>query len=688
MYRNIQDQSNIFGELIQSCPNVVELDLSMNSITMLPNDLSAFKHLASFDIRSNPFVNFEQVVSSLTTLPSLVDLKVNLIDESQVKLILSQLPNLQFLNGKSTKDDTAQPSSIVDLNDEEIKNISLQNEIQSFNEVYKKVSEKLKQSNMKDNLKDGFQNLIKSEINKINSNYETVPNYIYATNVIESQLSLYSFFNEKFLTYLDSKDDSGKLGRMINENITKSYLLLIKIIYKLYPKINEKTQTMKMQIEEAMKAAQNDDMVYDDKVKQVIKEKDLLLMQCQEEINMLNTKIAKLENENKIMTEKFINSAKSIINNNIKEEKKVSQYPPSKNSYGALNRKASKDKLLVQPPSSKVINNTSFCNNNSSLQASPVCTRVFTIKMMKETINDIYTSKAEFDKKSEDNKLPRETLEQHMYTYLNQKYGLKQIIIEWASNIINGIKIFSSEDSEIFLFGKILRNEIEEDSRFVYGKLRQSVLDVMTYFLKAKFPLKSVADIQSMRNAKENGCVNEEDWKKVINYLYEAPDAKFLENKIIDVIQKKYLKNKFDSDKKLTREEIINLTKVKDEYNIPFKDFIKILHEFQIKTREKYLRNFVIMFKKFDTDNNGIIDEEEFINLIYNLNLFVTQIKENVVNLLTLVDPYNNKQITFSECVTLLSNQPYKDEQGNIKGSLLDKVCLDDTANFNYSVKK
>ena len=106
---------------------------------MLPNDLSAFKHLASFDIRSNPFVNFEQVVSSLTTLPSLVDLKVNLIDESQVKLILSQLPNLQFLNGKSTKDDTAQPSSIVDLNDEEIKNISLQNEIQSFNEVYKKV---------------------------------------------------------------------------------------------------------------------------------------------------------------------------------------------------------------------------------------------------------------------------------------------------------------------------------------------------------------------------------------------------------------------------------------------------------------------------------------------------------------------------------------------------------------------
>ena len=154
------------------------------------------------------------------------------------------------------------------------------------------------------------------------------------------------------------------------------------------------------------------------------------------------------------------------------------------------------------------------------------------------------------------------------------------------------------------------------------------------------------------------------------------------------MIQKKYLKNKFETEKKLTREEIINLTKVKDEYNIPFKEFIKILHEFQIKTREKYLRNFVIMFKKFDADNNGIIDEEEFINLIYNLNLFHTKVKENVVGLLTLVDPNNNKQITFTECVTLLTNQPYKDEQGNVQGSLLDKVCLEDNSNFNYSVKK
>ena len=45
-----------------------------------------------------------------------------------------------------------------------------------------------------------------------------------------------------------------------------------------------------------------------------------------------------------------------------------------------------------------------------------------------------------------------------MYTYLNQKYGLKNITIEWAMSIVNGIKRYAPEDPEIGIFGKILRN--------------------------------------------------------------------------------------------------------------------------------------------------------------------------------------------------------------------------------------
>ena len=322
--------------------------------------------------------------------------------------------------------------------------------------------------------------------------------------------------------------------------------------------------------------------------------------------------------------------------------------------------------------------NNSF-NNNSILQASPVCNRVFTIKMMKEIINDIYHSKAEFDKKSDENKLPRETLEQHMYTYLNQKYGLKSIIIEWASNIINGIKIFSSEDSEICLFGKILRNEIEEDARLIYSRLQQSILEYLKYYYKSKNPYKSVKDINNMLKEKKTKMLNEDEWKKIINYLYNSEDARILEEKVNDIIQKKFYKSKLDTDRKLTREEIIQLSKMKEEYNIPLKDLVKILHEFQIKLREKYLKNFVILFKNVDKDNNGIINEEEFVSLLYNMNIFGEQLKMKIVELLTQIDPYNNKQITFSECVNLFSNTPFYPDGSNISnGSILDRICLTD----------
>lgn len=65
--------------------------------------------------------------------------------------------------------------------------------------------------------------------------------------------------------------------------------------------------------------------------------------------------------------------------------------------------------------------------------------RHLSVKQLRDTILDIYSQKIKFDKKCEDSKQPRETMEQYIYTYLNQKYGLKNLIIEWFVAIINGI---------------------------------------------------------------------------------------------------------------------------------------------------------------------------------------------------------------------------------------------------------
>ena len=81
---------------------------------------------------------------------------------------------------------------------------------------------------------------------------------------------------------------------------------------------------------------------------------------------------------------------------------------------------------------------------------------------MKDIISNIYSSKSSFDKKSSQIKQQKQTMEEYMYTYLDQKYGLKIMVMEWATNIINGIRTFSNEDTEISLFWRILQNELEK----------------------------------------------------------------------------------------------------------------------------------------------------------------------------------------------------------------------------------
>lgn len=72
--------------------------------------------------------------------------------------------------------------------------------------------------------------------------------------------------------------------------------------------------------------------------------------------------------------------------------------------------------------------------------------KVLPLKQLKDVITDMEQQKIRYDQKCRDSGLPIETMEQFMYTYLNQKYGLKNLIIEWASTIIHSIKAYLRDD--------------------------------------------------------------------------------------------------------------------------------------------------------------------------------------------------------------------------------------------------
>jgi len=137
-----------------------------------------------------------------------------------------------------------------------------------------------------------------------------------------------------------------------------------------------------------------------------------------------------------------------------------------------------------------------------------------------------------FDLKCEEGKQAKETMEQYMYTYLNQRYGLKNLIIEWAAAIISGIKKFSKEDHDVALFGKILRNECDEEFRFIQQTVKETVFALLKAVLREKYPNKSEDHLQKLHDSIVADSVDKWQWRKIIEKMYDEEDFRQLEAQI------------------------------------------------------------------------------------------------------------------------------------------------------------
>lgn len=125
-----------------------------------------------------------------------------------------------------------------------------------------------------------------------------------------------------------------------------------------------------------------------------------------------------------------------------------------------------------------------------------------TVKLtwLRETIAELFQAKQRQDRKVRENwarrlknraegreSLKFETMEQFMYSHLKMRYGLKGLIIEQVEQIISGIKRYKDEHADVLLFGKILRNEVDEQYRLAQQNIRTSVRGSLTR-VRARLP--------------------------------------------------------------------------------------------------------------------------------------------------------------------------------------------------------
>ncbi|CAD8202164.1 unnamed protein product [Paramecium pentaurelia] len=641
-FKQIQNLEELMPQLA-NFSNLKELNLNGNRLTNLPDDLELLDTVEVLCLTNNIFTDLGQVVEALQTMPNLIQLEISLSSKEEEQFIIESLPNLQILNSQKINQDQepVDETSEQQSQQQSERSMSAQQEItlqqydlEQMAILYDNIRE-YKKDEQDDKLFDQQIRTIMLDLqSKVKQNN---PDHLTNLYILTAKYNLYEICFKSILKYF--KSNEKKLD-LIFSKIHDMHLSIFNDMSNVIQNVKPSSKnTSQLQI--------NQKQLDQSQQQQVDKSVENRLRQELKELQQINNE---LESENKRYLDLLIKHSKGekvSLSNNENNQKQQDTYQTqvyTKNSQQHNNQ-------IFQSKQSQQVNSI----------PQQVNVRNLTLKQLKDVINEIYESKQKFDQKCTDSKLPRETMEQHMYTFLNQKYGLKNLIIEWATSIINSLKKYAAEDNDIAVFGKILRNECDEEFRFVQTQVKNTMQELLKMYLRGKHPLKHQAEIKEMLNQRINGQLYEEEAVDIIKYMYNQEDSELL----LDKLKQYYIVPQKPNDRRLTREEQLIQLQEKDKYKLEYQVFQKIILDFQLKSHEKYLKKFIVIFKEMDTDLNGIIDENEFRNLIDVLNFDASDL--DIQRYLNIIDPYSHQQITFSQCVTLFSSESVPGSNGQMQ---------------------
>ena len=75
-------------------------------------------------------------------------------------------------------------------------------------------------------------------------------------------------------------------------------------------------------------------------------------------------------------------------------------------------------------------------------------------------------------------------MEQHLLAYLTTKYGVRQLITQWLTSILAAVEHFAPLDAQTALFGKVLRNEVEEEFEAAQLRVRTTANSLLHSILQ------------------------------------------------------------------------------------------------------------------------------------------------------------------------------------------------------------
>ena len=519
-------------------------------------------------------------------------------------------------------------------------------------------------------------NLISSNLN----------NYIYTSNIIQTKIDIYNFLQNKIILILTEYNKSNNYQRKDN---SKKATILLKILVEINALIKEKELSLykiigilhykennnKNKDQYIGSSFENENLIKENyHLKAELTEKNKKIKVLENMNNILNEKLEKINLENEALTTKILERSKKYLNDSTIKSG-FETIMKNKNDINNICLNKDNNNFTINTR----INLPNMPKNSFNKQII-VSKKKLTREQLNEIIQNIYKSKIAYDQNCIDLNKPLETMEQHMYQYLNNKYGLKNLTIEYASAIISGIKEFSKKDMNIKLFGMLLKNEIEENTLTIVDKIKQVIQETLEYFISQKNPYMVGSDIQKICEDIKKGMVDEVVWNSFVDTLFlnDKENGKKVKDKIyefIDRIMKNGLEKLGNNLKfEMTREEE-DFYKELQQYpkKIRYEDLINIFIDYHIKVRKNYLKNMRELFMNNDENKDGVLTKKEFIKYISDLKIFHEETLEENIDYLLRKIPQCEKYdfFSFSEVVELFDQEQILKEN-NEKCSILD----------------
>ena len=650
------------------------LNLSRAKLKSIPKEVLDQKDsLESLDISGNNFNDFYSVLNDLTKFKKLKRLKINIFTQEQAKNIIDLMPNLEYLNDEAINEEvnTEQKKEKSVSNNKEkinVKNKSPLKQItdNNFKPVFKKFEEFFK---LNLNKKEKFQKIISAfneKYKQLNIKENKIINEKMIDKEIEKELELCKFISSELRKIKDDMNNNdykpNSVDKLLNIMIENE-----NIKNKCNEILKEKKKIIKISLKDSdiNKNKKSVKSLKNNQSNNIFKEEGKKENKLSKKYKKENKKyINRSFNKNTEERIKFSNSSfekfnnrltfserKSIIESKLGKESKIFR---TKIDLSDFNDDSYSQNLFMR--SKTDFNNLNIFEdkNNDVILKEKMNPRIISLKNLLDIINQIYKLRSSRIEKQNQGVYNKGTLEQDFYAYLKSRYGLKNLIIEWSINILSSIQAYYEISGEVYLFALILKNELDEDSIEILNKIKTTMNNILNLIYDY-----NISKIKDIKQNKE--FINENEWKAIGNLLYNDDDK--MKNQFINEVDS--FINKLIKDKKVIE---------KIDKKILFEDFVNILIIFNMKLRKKYLYNLFVLFSKEDSKKTGIINLENFKQLIKNSDIIKDEkkIEEVTEKLIEILGQEESGQITFTDVVEILENLNLITEKGKIK--FLDKL--------------